>query len=116
MPSKPLVAFTSIYTGFAFAMMFSFFGSYSYVFQVVYHFDQKEVGLTFLGVLVGFLFAVVTFGLFDGTLYKRAAVRAKGRPAPEHRLYTALLGSFTMPLGLFVRIVTPHFTYRSTQN
>ncbi|RDL31047.1 MFS general substrate transporter [Venustampulla echinocandica] len=104
---EPLVAFLSIYSGFAFAMMFSFFGSYSYVFQVVYGFNQKEVGLTFLGVLVGFLFAVVSFGIFDATLYKKAAFRAKAKPAPEHRLYTALLGSLTLPIGLFWFAWTP---------
>ena len=101
MAIEPLVALLSIYTGFAFAMMFSFFGSYNYVFQSVYHFNQKEVGLTFLGILVGFLCAVMTFGIFDATLYRQAAVKAKGRPAPEHRLYAALLGSIMLPIGLF---------------
>ncbi|KAH6707861.1 putative polyamine transporter 4 [Leptodontidium sp. MPI-SDFR-AT-0119] len=98
---EPLVAFLSIYTGFAFAMMFSFFGSYNYVFQKIYHFDQKEVGLTFLGILVGFFFAVASFGVFDATLYTRASKRANGNPAPEHRLYAALLGSIMLPIGLF---------------
>jgi hypothetical protein len=98
---EPLVAYLSLYTGFAFAMMFSFFGSYNYVFQSIYHFNQKEIGLTFLGILVGFLFAVASFGIFDATLYRKAAVRANGKPAPEHRLYAAMLGSFMLPIGLF---------------
>jgi MFS family permease len=98
---EPLVAYLSIYTGFAFAMMFSFFGSYSYVFQSIYHFNAKETGLTFLGILVGFLFAVASFGIFDATLYRTAAVKAKGKPAPEHRLYAAMLGSVMLPIGLF---------------
>lgn len=98
---EPLVALLSIYTGFSFAMMFSFFGSYNYVFQSVYHFNQKEVGLTFLGILVGFIFAVMSFGIFDATLYRRASVRANAQPAPEHRLYAAMLGSIMLPIGLF---------------
>lgn len=98
---QPLVAFLSIYTGFSFAMMFSFFGSYNYVFQSVYHFTQKEVGLTFLGILVGFIFAIASFGIFDATLYAKAARKANGHPAPEYRLYAALLGSFMLPIGLF---------------
>lgn len=98
---EPLVAYLSLYTGFAFAMMFSFFGSYNYVFQTIYHFNQKEIGLTFLGILVGFLFAVLSFGIFDATLYRKAARRANGKPAPEHRLYAAMLGSFMLPIGLF---------------
>lgn len=81
--------------------MFSFFGSYNYVFQSVYGFNQRQIGLTFLGILVGFLFAIATFGIFDATLYRKAATRAKGMPAPEHRLYAAMLGSFLLPIGLF---------------
>lgn len=98
---EPLVALLSIYTGFAFAMMFSFFGSYNYVFQSVYHFNQKSIGLAFLGILVGFIFAVVTFGVFDATLYAKASAKADGKPAPEHRLYSAMLGSVLLPVGLF---------------
>ena len=99
--AEPLVALLSIYTGFAFAMMFSFFGSYNYVFISVYHFNQKEVGLTFLGILLGFVFAIITFGVFDATLYRQAAAKAKGIPEPEHRLYAAMLGSIMLPIGLF---------------
>ncbi|EHL01081.1 putative Polyamine transporter 4 [Glarea lozoyensis 74030] len=107
---EPAVAFLSIYTGFAFAMMFSFFGSYSYVYQKVYHFNQKEVGLAFLGILVGFLSAVASFGAFDATLYKKAVAEAAKRgerPAPEHRLYAAMLGSIMLPIGLWWFAWTP---------
>lgn len=82
-------------------MMFSFFGSYSYVFASVYGFNQRQIGLTFLGLLIGFFFAVATFGFFDATLYRRAVAAANGRPAPEHRLYAAMVGSFMLPIGLF---------------
>lgn len=82
-------------------MMFSFFGSYNYVFQSVYGFNQKEIGLTFLGILVGFLFAVMSFGIFDATLYTKASIKANHNPAPEHRLYAAMLGSIMLPIGLF---------------
>jgi MFS family permease len=110
MVREPAVAFLSIYTGFAFAMMFSFFGSYSYVYQTVYHFNEKEVGLTFLGILVGFLSAVASFGAFDATLYKKAVAEAATRgkrPAPEHRLYAAMLGSIMLPIGLWWFAWTP---------
>lgn len=82
-------------------MIFSFFGSFSYVFQVVYNFDQKSIGLTFIGILVGFIFAVISFGVFDATLYRKTSAKNGGRPAPEHRLYAALLGNFMLPIGLF---------------
>jgi MFS family permease len=77
---EPLVAYISIYTGFAFAMMFSFFGSYSYVFTSVYHFNQEEVGLTYIGILIGFFFAVASFGLFDSTKKHTPAPTVNQRP------------------------------------
>ncbi|KFY30305.1 hypothetical protein V493_02003 [Pseudogymnoascus sp. VKM F-4281 (FW-2241)] len=99
--TEPIVAYVSIYTGFTFAMIFSFFGSYSYVFAVVYHFNAREVGLAFTGILPGFLLAIAVFGAFDKTIYAKARDAANGKPAPEHRLYAAMLGSLLMPIGLF---------------
>lgn len=99
--TEPIVAYVSIYTGFTFAMIFSFFGSYSYVFAVVYHFNAREVGLAFIGILPGLLLAIAVFGAFDKTIYAKARDAANVKPAPEHRLYAAMLGSLLMPIGLF---------------
>ncbi|KAI9825796.1 MAG: hypothetical protein M1832_000736 [Thelocarpon impressellum] len=99
--TEPLVGYLSLYTGFAFAMMFSYFGSFPYVFRKVYGFNSKHIGLAFLGLLPGFFLAVATFAVFDKTLFARAREAAGGKPAPEHRLYAALVGSFLLPIGLF---------------
>ncbi|RKF64426.1 Polyamine transporter 4 [Erysiphe neolycopersici] len=104
---EPLVALLSIYTAFAFAMLFSFFASYNFVFLIVYHFDMIKVGTTFLGILVGFVFALLSFAFFDTTLYRKEFVKHHGEPAPEHRLYNALLGSIMLPIGLFWFAWTP---------
>ncbi|KAH8816576.1 putative polyamine transporter 4 [Xylogone sp. PMI_703] len=101
---EPLVACISIYTGFAFAMIFSFLGSYNYVFLSVYNFDSKQIGLTFIGIMIGYFFAIATFGFFDKRIYAKEAAKAaaQGRkPAPEHRLYAAMVGSVLLPIGLF---------------
>ncbi|KAI9740903.1 MAG: hypothetical protein M1818_004509 [Claussenomyces sp. TS43310] len=99
--TEPLVSYLSIYTGFAFAMVFSFFGSYAYVYANVYRFNARQIGLCFLGLVPGFLLAVTTFGILDATLYRKAKVELNGRPAPEHRLYAAMLGSLMLPIALF---------------
>ncbi|KAH8698219.1 major facilitator superfamily domain-containing protein [Phaeosphaeriaceae sp. PMI808] len=98
---EPLALFLSIYTAFNFAMIFSFFGSYSYVYARVYGFDPKEIGLCYIGIVVGFIFALATFGYFDATKYQKEANRTNGKVAPEHRLYAAMFGSFLLPIGLF---------------
>lgn len=107
---EPLVALLSIYTAFAFAMLFSFFASYNFVFLIVYHFDMIKVGTTFLGILVGFVFALISFAFFDTTIYRKEFIKHHGEPAPEHRLYNALLGSIMLPIGLFWFAWTPRPT------
>lgn len=34
-------------------MIFSFFGSYALIYAKIYHFDQRQIGLCFLPVVVG---------------------------------------------------------------
>lgn len=87
-------------------MLFSFFGSYQYVYSTVYGFNQKEVGLAFIGITIGFLLGAVVFGALEATLYAKAVARAPNNsPEPEHRLYAAMFGSVLLPAGLFVSVL-----------
>ncbi|ERS97529.1 hypothetical protein HMPREF1624_05698 [Sporothrix schenckii ATCC 58251] len=98
------IAFSiTLYTGYAYAVVFSFFASGSYVFLVDYGFDERQVGLVFLGVFVGYVLAAVLHIVVEKTLYARAERLAPAgqRPAPEHRLYSAMAGSIFLPIGLF---------------
>lgn len=99
--TEPIVLSLTIYTAYAYAMIFSFFGSLPYVLQLDYDFDSRQVGLAFTSVIIGYVLAVVMFAIFENTLYARARLAAGGFPAPEHRLYSALVGSFFIPIGLF---------------
>lgn len=101
-------------------MIFSFFGSYAYVYSTVYHFNMKQIGLCYIPVIVGksskstvqstcillthsgFLFAVATFGYFDATKYQKEVAKSNDNIDPKHRLYAALFGSWLVPVGLFV--------------
>lgn len=99
---EPIVASWAIYHAFVFGVLFAFFGSYPYVFVSVYGFSEGQVGLAFMGIFVGTLLAVITFGVINKTIYeekKRQA--ANGRPRPEERLYTSMLGAFGIPIALF---------------
>lgn len=88
-------------------MLFSFFSSYNFVFLVVYHLNQIQIGFIFVGILVGFILAIITFGLFDITIYRKEERRCQGSPAPEHRLYNAMLGSILLPISLFWFALAP---------
>lgn len=104
--TEPIVAFLSLYTAFNFAVLFSFFAAFPYVFKSVYHFSTEESGLVFLAIGVGCIGAVVTVLLCDRYLYQPQVRKAhesglNGVVHPEYRLYPAMLGSFGLPLGLF---------------
>jgi MFS family permease len=92
----------SLYTAYAYALTFSYFASIPYVVPRYYGLGNKKTSLFYLSILIGYLFAVALFAYFDRTLYARARVAAQGSlPAPEHRLYSALVGSVFLPIGLF---------------
>lgn len=100
--TEPIVASITLYNAFVFGVLFAFFDSYPYVFMGVYGFTVAQVGLAFMGVLLGTVLAVVTFVAIDKTVYLKAKRKAPdGKPAPEERLYTSMLGSFGIPISLF---------------
>ncbi|KAH7124196.1 major facilitator superfamily domain-containing protein [Dactylonectria macrodidyma] len=98
---EPVSLFLGLYTGYSFAMMFSFFGSYAYVYSMVYGFDTRQIGLCYIAVIVGIIFGLVTFVIFDLTKYQKEVIRTGDKVVLEHRLYAALLGSWLVPVGLF---------------
>jgi MFS family permease len=99
---EPIVASWALYHAFVFGVLFAFFDSYPYVFIKVYGFTFGQVGLAFLGILIGNVLAVLTFMVVDKTIYQKKKVAAlPGKPAPEERLYTSMLGSFGIPISLF---------------
>lgn len=97
------IAFSlTLYTGYAYAVVFSFFASATYVYSLDYDFNTRQIGLSFISVLIGYGLAAVMHIIVDMTLYSRAVRQApNGRPAPEHRLYAAMIGSIFLPIGLF---------------
>jgi hypothetical protein len=104
--TEPIVAFLSGYIAFNFAILFSFFAAFPYVFESVYDFDTEQSGLVFLALGVGCLLAVPTVLICDH-LYYQPHVRLsheegrRGLVPPEYKLYPAMMGSFGLPIGLF---------------
>jgi hypothetical protein len=99
--TETIVFSLSIYTAFAYATIFSYFGSASYVLQIEYGFNLREVGLSFISVMIGYVMALAMFVVLDKTLYARALEAGGGFAAPEHRLYSGMAGSVLLPVGLF---------------
>jgi hypothetical protein len=95
-----------MYTSFAFGVLFLLFAAIPYIFQrPPYYFTISQAGLAFISVGVGVILGVTTCILVDRTFYQKQHRRAvaKGIPfvAPEHRLYSAMIGSSGIVIGLF---------------
>jgi hypothetical protein len=104
--TEPIVGFLSFYVAFNFAVLYTFFAAYPYVFETVYGFSIEDSGLVFLGIGVGCFFALFTCLACDRYFYqpqarKSLAETGKVVVAPENRLYPAMMGSFGLPIGLF---------------
>ena len=103
---EPIVAFFSLYVAFNIGVIFGFFDAFPIVFGGVYHFDTHEDGLTFLSLGLGCCLGVITFLIVDRFTYQRhyqASLREgrEGAVLPEHRLYSAMIGSIALPISLF---------------
>ncbi|KAH8692076.1 putative MFS polyamine transporter [Talaromyces proteolyticus] len=100
--TEPIALSLTLYTGYAYAMVFSFFSSATYVYSLDYDFNPRQIGLSSISVIIGYILAAVMYMIVEMTLYARAVRQApNGRPAPEHRLYAAMAGSIFLPIGLF---------------
>jgi multidrug resistance protein len=99
--TEPLVGFLCLYTGFQFALLYTFVVASPWVFQTVYGFSLAAQGLSFLGLVVGCLVAPVILISVDSVLRKREPVQQDGSFNPERKLYTALYGSLVLPIALF---------------
>lgn len=101
--TEPVVLFISLYNGFLFAVLYSFFAAYPYVFGEVYHFTTSQSGLTFVGIAIGVILGCISAIVFDQTVYigkyRRALKAGQHAVVPEVRLWPAMIGSFGVPIG-----------------
>lgn len=105
--TEPIVGFVCLYCSFQFALLYTFIVGSPYIFQVTYGFDEREQGLSFLGLIVGACCAAVALILMDASVYQakyRSFVQVfpNREFSPEHRLYPSMVGSIILPCGLFL--------------
>lgn len=98
--TEPIVFWFTLFDAVNYAVIYIFLIAYPLVFQQ-WGFDIGQQGLTFIGVLVGFLIA---YGLFDLQLkwFRHAGTkRPRGIATPEDRLLWGIPGGFLFPISLF---------------
>lgn len=105
---EPMCLSLCIYSAFLLGILYLFFGAFPLIFSTNHGFTLWQTGLTFLGIVVGLVGALLTNPLWKKN-YDRLAAKANAnlqgenaqKPDPELRLPPAILGGILVPISLF---------------
>lgn len=97
---EPIVLLLSIYLAIVYGTLYMLFAAFPIVFQRGRDWNQGVGGLSFLGILVGMMTAIL-YSTYDNRRYVRIQEENDGWAPPEARLPSSLLGSVALPVGLF---------------
>ncbi|KAK4139276.1 major facilitator superfamily transporter [Dichotomopilus funicola] len=105
---ESIVLFMTIYMAFNFAVFYSFFAAFPYVFgdgagsSGKYNFPPGEEGLTFISIALGCVIGFLAVVYIDRRTYPALEARfGVGLVPPEYRLYGAMVGAALNPASLF---------------
>lgn len=99
--TEPILLLMSAYIAVIYALLYAFFFAYPIIFEGVYHFNEGEVGLTFIGILIGAALALFVTPLFEKR-YLKVVEEKNGKPAPEDRLPGSMWAAPLIPVSLFI--------------
>lgn len=100
--SEPIVLVASTYMAILYGTLYMLFGAYPIIYQQGRGWSEGIGGLAFVGVTVGMILGFA-YMIVDNTRYTRLmkALPDGEMPPPEARLPPSVLGSITLPIGLF---------------
>lgn len=103
---EPMCLNLCIYSAILLGVLYLFFGAFAIVFEHNHGFQLWQIGLTFVGLLVGMLAAISTDPLWHKNYVRLVRQREQngGEPGgaePEYRLPPAIAGGLLVPIGLF---------------
>jgi DHA1 family multidrug resistance protein-like MFS transporter len=98
--TEPMVFLLNLYIALIYGLLYIWFESFPIVFVEIYNFNLGELGLAFLGILIGAFVVIPPFFLY---LNKRLEPKFNedGEVTPEYRLPPAFVGAFCIPICLF---------------
>ena len=98
---SPTILALAIIMGLAYAYFYLLFTTFTPVFEETYHFRPNIVGLSYLGVGVGYLLGQITYARLGDLILKKMAAKRGGELKPEYRLPLSIVGGFCIPIGFF---------------
>ncbi|KAL7929289.1 MFS general substrate transporter [Trichoderma chlorosporum] len=101
MMKDPSIFFVNLYTGYFYGVFYTFFEVFPLVFPVMYGFNLGQTGLSFLSCLVGVIIGLAAYFAYL-QFYMISDNIKHGFREQEHRLVPAIIGSFLLPIGLFI--------------
>ncbi|ODQ79682.1 hypothetical protein BABINDRAFT_7899 [Babjeviella inositovora NRRL Y-12698] len=97
--SEPVLVLVCGYVCLIYSLLYAFFFAYPVVFGDLYGFKDNKIGLMFIPILIGALFALVTTPVLERRYMALCKRRA---PTPEDRLIGAMVGSPFPAIALFI--------------
>lgn len=98
---EPIVLLLNLHIAFVYALLYTWFEAFPLVFIGVYGFNEGQLGLAFMGILVG---ALVTYFFYVVWLRKHFEPlfdKKQGIIDPEDRLPPGMVGAIFIPICLF---------------
>ena len=98
---EPVVLLINIYIALVYSIIYLWFEAFPIVFLEVYHFNLIEMGVSYVGFMVGVLVGAFAYIY---VIYQRFTKKllAGNDVQPEVFLPIAIAGSICMPIGLFI--------------
>lgn len=97
---EPMVFLLNLYIALIYGLLYIWFESFPVVFVGIYHFTLGELGLAFIGILVGIFVAIPPFFWYLHKILE-PQFNERGELKPEKRLPPAMVGGFFIPICLF---------------
>lgn len=105
MLTEPVLDLMNLYIVLIYSLLYAFFFAYPVIFGETYHYNDGQIGLMFIPILIGALFALVSTPILEKKYVQICHRRA---PTPEDRLIGAMIGAPFIPLALFILGSTSH--------
>lgn len=97
---QPIVLIMAVYMALIYGTLYLLFTTFPEVYQHDYGFSVGVTGLTYMGIGIGFILAIL-FGIPQiDKQYRRLTAKNGGVPMPEYRMPVANVGAVCIPLSL----------------
>ncbi|KAF7304374.1 MFS polyamine transporter [Mycena chlorophos] len=107
--SEPVVLFMTFYLSFVYSLLYLLFFAFPIAFEEIRGYTPGITGVTFVSIILGIMIAMLLMP-FQERLYAKVT---KNGSFPEARLFPMMLGSITLPFGLFIFAFTGAYAHVS---